>query len=41
MTLDAGFREQTNKLIHDTLELYKSAGASPRIGKVCKSKNTG
>jgi len=41
MTLDTRFREQTNKLISETLELYKSAGASPRIGQVWKCKNTG
>jgi len=41
MTLDTKFREQTNKLISETLELYKSAGASPRIGQVWKCKNTG
>ena len=41
MTLDPRFREQTNKLISETLELYKSAGASPRISQVWKCQNTG
>jgi len=41
MTLDTKFREQTDKLINETLELYKSAGASPRIGQVWKCKNIG
>ena len=41
MTLDTKFREQTDKLINETLELYKSAGASPRIGQVWKCQNTG
>ena len=39
MTLDPEFKQQTTKLIEETLELYKSAGASPRVGQVwdCKS----
>ena len=41
MTLDTKFREQTDKLINETLELYKSAGASPRINQVWKCKNIG
>ena len=41
MTLDTKFREQTDKLINETLELYKSAGASPRISQVWKCQNTG
>ena len=41
MTLDTKFREQTDKLINETLELYKSAGASPRINQVWKCQNTG
>ena len=41
MTLDPRFREQTNKLISETLELYKSAGASPRISQVWKCENMG
>ena len=41
MTLNTKFREQTDKLINETLELYKSAGASPRINQVWKCQNTG
>ena len=41
MTLDPTFREQTNSLIRDTLELYKNAGASPRIEEVWKCQNKG
>ena len=41
MTLDTKFREQTDRLINETLELYKSAGASPRISQVWKCKNMG
>ena len=41
MALDPEFIKQTNKLISETLELYRTAGASPRIGKVWKCKNTG
>lgn len=41
MTLDNEFKEQTEKLVTDTLELYKNAGASPRIGDVWKCTNTG
>ena len=41
MTLDNEFKEQTEKLVTDTLELYKNAGASPRIGDVWKCRNTG
>ena len=41
MTLDTIFKKQTNKLISETLELYKSAGASPRISQVWKCKNMG
>jgi hypothetical protein len=32
MTLDPDFTKQTTDLIVQTLELYKTAGASPRIG---------
>ena len=41
MTLDNEFREQTEKLVTETLELYKNVGASPRIGDVWKCANTG
>ncbi|MGD8638899.1 MAG: hypothetical protein PVG43_08390 [Nitrosopumilaceae archaeon] len=41
MTLDSEFKEQTIKLIQDTLELYKSAGASPRVGQVWNCKSVG
>ena len=41
MTLDQEFKKQTVQLIEQTLELYKSAGASPRIGEVWKVKNIG
>ena len=40
MALDTKFREQTDKLINETLELYKSAGASPRISQVWECQNT-
>lgn len=39
--LDPEFIKQTNKLIRDTLELYKNAGASPRISEVWQCQNTG
>ena len=41
MTLDNDFKEQTEKLVTETLELYKNAGASPRIGDVWKCENIG
>ena len=41
MALDNEFKEQTEELVSETLELYKSAGASPRIGDVWKCANTG
>ena len=41
MTLDNEFKEQTEKLVTETLELYKNAGASPRIGDVWRCDNTG
>ena len=41
MTLDNEFKEQTEKLVSETLELYKNAGASLRIGDVWKCDNTG
>lgn len=41
MTLDPEFKKQTSKLIRQTLDLYKNAGASPRIGDVWKCENVG
>lgn len=41
MTLDAEFTKQTVSLIEQTLELYKSAGASPRVGDVWRVERTG
>ena len=41
MTLDPEFKNQTEKLIVDTLSLYKDTGASPRINDVWKCENTG
>jgi len=41
MTLDPEFKKQTTQLIEQTLKLYKSAGASPRIGQVWDVKNIG
>ena len=41
MTLDNEFKEQTEKLVSETLDLYQNAGASPRIGDVWKCENTG
>ena len=41
MTLDIEFKKQTTGLISETLELYRTAGASPRIGEVWKCQNTG
>lgn len=41
MTLDPEFSKQTTDLIAQTLELYKSAGASPRIGETWDCRNIG
>ena len=41
MTLDPEFKKQTISLVEQTLELYKNAGASPRIGQVWNCKNIG
>lgn len=41
MTLDPEFTKQTTELIGRTLELYKSAGASPRIGEIWNCENVG
>ena len=41
MTLDPEFSKQTTKLIQQTLELYKTAGASPRVGQLWDCENVG
>ena len=41
MTLDSEFKKQTTFLIEQTLELYKNAGASPRISEVWNVEKTG
>ena len=41
MALDSEFKKQTEKLVNDTLQLYKNAGASPWISDVWKCENTG
>jgi len=41
MTLDPEFSKQTSSLIEQTLELYKSAGASPRVGQLWDCQNVG
>ncbi len=41
MTLDSEFSKQTSSLIEQTLELYKSAGASPRVGQLWNCQNIG
>jgi len=41
MALDPEFKEQTNRLIKETLALYKNTGASPRIGEVWGCQNIG
>ena len=41
MALDKGFRERTEKLVDETLELYRTAGASPRIGQVWHAERPG
>lgn len=41
MPLDPEFKHQTESLIEKTLELYKSAGASPRIGQVWNCQRIG
>ena len=41
MTLDPEFTKQTTELIEQTLELYKSAGASPRVGETWDCDNVG
>lgn len=41
MTLDAEFARQTDELVTHTLELYRKAGASPRITQVWSCKSPG
>ncbi len=41
MVLDIEFIKQTDQLIQQTLELYKNAGASPRIAEVWNITNVG
>lgn len=41
MTLDAEFKKQTISLIEQTLELYKKAGASPRVSQVWSIQKPG
>ena len=41
MTLDSDFAKQTSELITQTLELYKTAGASPRVGQTWDFENIG
>ena len=41
MTLDPEFAQQTTDLINQTLDLYKTAGASPRVGDTWDCQNIG
>ena len=41
MTLDPDFIKQTDNLVVQTLELYKTSGASPRVGQVWECENIG
>lgn len=41
LTLDEEFTSQTRNLIEQTLELYKSANASPRIGDIWNCEKLG
>ncbi len=41
MALDAEFAKQTTELIRQTLDLYRTAGASPRVGNIWKCQNVG
>lgn len=41
MTLDPEFSKQTSSLIEQTLELYKTSGASPRVGQLWNCQNVG
>ena len=41
MTLDSEFKKRTDDLVSQSLELYKKAGASPRISDVWHAKRQG
>ena len=41
MTLDSEFVKQTTELITQTLDLYKTAGASPRVGETWNCEKVG
>ncbi len=41
MALDPEFAKQTVSLIRQTLELYKTSGASPRVGDIWDCANVG
>ena len=41
MTLDPEFARQTTELITETLRLYKTSEASPRVGQAWGCENTG
>ncbi len=41
MALDKDFRKKTEALVDETLDLYRKAGASPRIGGVWKAERPG
>lgn len=41
MALGREFRERTEALVDETLELYRKAGASPRIGQVWHAERPG
>lgn len=41
MALDGEFRKRTEGLVDETLELYRKAGASPRIGQVWDAERQG
>ena len=41
MTLDSEFSKQTSSLIKQTLELYKSSDASPRVDQLWNCQNVG
>ena len=41
MTLDPEFAKQTTDLIRQTLELYKTSGASPRVGRIWECASIG
>ena len=41
MALDKEFRRKTEALVDETLDLYRKAGASPRIGDVWKAERPG